>query len=216
MGTPYEETNSRPQPKKMDIRSILNPECNVNEIAFGRDHQYQQHPCVQCCFCPPRQVREPSIHTWSCSSPQNKNENHKNLTRRATWPGTEHTGNEEQTIHACRPRARSNEDEEMSFIWYQRAQLGRPWRNVCESFNDQFPNSERRRLPGLQYKLYRFLKRRNYPSMRGKRQIIDRKIAAGEPAPALRVIEWTKKWYPWMGESKNPSFNRSSPPQDLP
>ncbi|KAJ5569216.1 hypothetical protein N7450_011702 [Penicillium hetheringtonii] len=88
--------------------------------------------------------------------------------------------------------------------------------NVCESFNDQFPNSERRRLPGLQYKLYRFLKRRNYPSMRGKRQIIDRKIAPGEPAPALRVIEWTKTWYLWMGESKNPSFNRSSPPQDLP
>lgn len=70
------------------------------------------------------------ISTWGCWSQQTGHGNSNSLKRRATWSLTDHTGGKELAPYARRSSVGPKKDDEISFIWYHRVELGKT-SNMC-------------------------------------------------------------------------------------
>lgn len=193
------------RPWQMDIRSILNPTIEPSGLPAAEACE-PSAPCIECRFCPPRLSMDHQSVDWEHSSQTLVHADLNILDRCVTWPSAERTGVKARTDHTRRstgPFGSVYSEGEMLFIWYHRVELEKRWKHVLDGFNCQIPYHERRQIQGLQCRFYRFLKRRDYPSTRQQRSIIDKNVACGEPDPCFRVIEWTGKWYPWMYRGQN-------------
>ncbi|PWY92908.1 hypothetical protein BO70DRAFT_21551 [Aspergillus heteromorphus CBS 117.55] len=113
-----------------------------------------------------------------------------------------------------RPPRPKYEEEEMYFIWYHRVDLCQEWKEVRESFNQQFPSRQRRGFQGIQCKFYRFIKEKQCPTLREQRRMRDGDFlreGAGitdSASPRFGVIDWAGVWYPWMRENKEQVLSR--------
>ncbi|PYH29512.1 uncharacterized protein BO87DRAFT_344675 [Aspergillus neoniger CBS 115656] len=117
-----------------------------------------------------------------------------------------------------RPPRPKYEEEEMYFIWYHRVDLCQEWKEVRESFNQQFSSRQRRGFQGIQCKFYRFIKEKKCPTLREQRRLRDGDflregagLAAESGAPRFGVVDWVGIWYPWMRESKEEVLRRRIP-----
>ncbi|PYH94128.1 hypothetical protein BO71DRAFT_241363 [Aspergillus ellipticus CBS 707.79] len=113
-----------------------------------------------------------------------------------------------------RPPRPKYEEEEMYFIWYHRVDLCQEWKEVRESFNQQFPSRQRRGFQGIQCKFYRFIKEKQCPTLREQRRMRDGDFLregaglADSASPRFGVIDWAGVWYPWMRENKDQVLTR--------
>jgi hypothetical protein len=79
---------------------------------------------------------------------------------------TIHAGNEGNSKPQKRARRDEYKEEEVCFVWYMRDCRARNWRDVCDSFNRQFPERQRHGLQGIQCMYYRSKKGKISPSLR--------------------------------------------------
>ncbi|KAJ5150859.1 uncharacterized protein N7482_010111 [Penicillium canariense] len=117
-----------------------------------------------------------------------------------------------------RPPRPKYEEEEMYFIWYHRVDLCQEWKEVRESFNQQFPSRQRRGFQGIQCKFYRFIKEKKCPTLREQRRMRDGEfmregasMGAESGAPRFGVREWANVWYPWMREAQDTVMSQPRP-----
>lgn len=108
-------------------------------------------------------------------------------------------------------------EEESTFIWYHRVDLGLDWRVVLACFNTQFPDRQRSPIHSIQCALYRFMKQKNCPSFRTQDLDLDQEVQSEhyfarqrERASRFGVIACAKTGrYPWMRESPYPLLSAS-------
>jgi len=91
---------------------------------------------------------------------------------------------------APRPKYSLEEDH---FIWYQRIDLEKDWKEVSQAFNEYFQDRHRDGESGLQCRFYRILDSAGIPNIRSLKSSNDKERIAG-----FGLVEQTRYRYSWM------------------
>jgi hypothetical protein len=91
---------------------------------------------------------------------------------------------------APRPKYSLEEDH---FIWYQRIDLEKDWKEVSQAFNEYFQDRHRDGESGLQCRFYRILDSAGIPNIRSLKSSNDKERIA-----RFGLVEQTRYRYNWM------------------
>lgn len=91
---------------------------------------------------------------------------------------------------APRPKYSMEEDH---FIWYQRIDLEKDWKEVSHAFNEHFRDRHRDGESGLQCRFYRILDAAGIPNIRSLKNSNDKERIA-----QFGLVEQTQYRYAWM------------------
>lgn len=91
---------------------------------------------------------------------------------------------------APRPKYSMEEDH---FIWYQRIDLEKDWKEVSQAFNEHFRERHRDGESGLQCRFYRILDAAGIPNIRALKNSNDKERIA-----LFGLVEQTRYRYSWM------------------
>ena len=125
--------------------------------------------------------RTTHIHPSSFQGSQNLNRHSTNA-----WARSSRT-------QESRPSRPKYTQEEGHFIWYQRIDLGKDWKEVSHAFNDHFPAHPRDGESGLQCRFYRILECEGIPNIRS--------LGSGDDNQRLLqygLVRYTRYRYSWM------------------
>lgn len=173
-GDPHSTDNPKlPLPQSQDFQQVRNmpsnqpsPPTNPNSLICRVDQQQQQPP-------PPA---NPDMTT-----PQNRALSESS---RAT--------SRSQSAQTRPPRPKYSMEED-HFIWYQRIDLEKDWKEVSQAFNEYFRDRHRDGESGLQCRFYRILDAAGLPNIRSLKNSNDKERIAH-----FSLVKQTPYRYGWM------------------
>jgi hypothetical protein len=101
-------------------------------------------------------------------------------------------GSMPRSTHPRAPRPKYSVEED-HFIWYQRIDLEKDWKEVSQAFNEYFQDRHRDGESGLQCRFYRILDSAGIPNIRSLKSSNDK-----ERIDRFGLVEQTRYRYSWM------------------
>lgn len=105
---------------------------------------------------------------------------------------TSRTGSASRSSQPRPPRPKYSEEED-HFIWYQRIDLEKDWKEVSHAFNAHFQDRHRDGESGLQCRFYRILDANGVPNIRSLKNSNDKERIA-----QFGLVKQTRHRYGWM------------------
>lgn len=102
------------------------------------------------------------------------------------------TGSISRSTQPRAPRPKYSVEED-HFIWYQRIDLEKDWKEVSQTFNEYFQDRHRDGESGLQCRFYRILESAGIPNIRSLKSSNDKERIA-----RFGLVEQTRYRYSWM------------------
>lgn len=102
------------------------------------------------------------------------------------------TGSTSRSTQPRAPRPKYSAEED-HFIWYQRIDLEKDWKEVSHSFNEYFRDRHRDGESGLQCRFYRILDAAGIPNIRSLKNSSDKERIA-----QFGLVQQTRYRYSWM------------------
>ena len=107
-------------------------------------------------------------------------------------PVPSRTGSFSRSAQPRAPRPKYSIEED-HFIWYQRIDLEKDWKEVSQAFNEHFRDRHRDGESGLQCRFYRILDAAGIPNIRSLKNSNDKERIA-----LFGLVEQTRYRYSWM------------------
>jgi hypothetical protein len=115
-----------------------------------------------------------------------------NVKQRRTSSASSRTGSVSRSTQPRAPRPKYSVEED-HFIWYQRIDLDKDWKEVSHAFNEHFFDRHRDGESGLQCRFYRTLSAAGIPNIRSLKNSSDKERIA-----QYGLVKLTRHRYKWM------------------
>lgn len=187
-------------PERMSIDWLLNEDDQSASVQDGSPslpqshetrHTQQQESWAAHSYLRPV---SPSTNTLFSIVGQSQNSAHASLTvrqhRTASVSSRTSSLSRPSQPRAPRPKYSMEEDH---FIWYQRIDLEKDWKEVSHAFNEYFRDRHRDGESGLQCRFYRILDAAGVPNIRSLKNSNDKERIA-----QFGLVRQTRYRYTWM------------------
>lgn len=188
-------------PGRMSINWLLNED---EEQAFSRDHRL---PVAQSHEARHDQAEEPWVAYSNArvnpptttnaflyrANQQQCHSAHSNTVRQQRGSSVmSRTSSVSKSTQPRAPRPKYSAEED-HFIWYQRIDLEKDWKEVSQAFNEYFRDRHRDGESGLQCRFYRILDAAGIPNIRSLKNSNEKERIA-----QFGLVEQTRYRYSWM------------------
>ncbi|KAF7510160.1 hypothetical protein GJ744_007059 [Endocarpon pusillum] len=188
-------------PGRMSINWLLNEDA---EPGFDRDQRLPYSQGQEDCWAENQEARsaDPQLRTDTPSSntllyrfnQQHYQSAQPNLAVRQHHASSvsSRAGSISKSTQPRAPRPKYSVEED-HFIWYQRIDLEKDWKEVSQAFNEYFHDRHRDGESGLQCRFYRILDSAGIPNIRSLKNSNDKERIA-----RFGLVEQTRYRYSWM------------------
>lgn len=187
---------------RVSINSLLNedegpgnPQDLHVPVAHCQEGQRTQGQDPQCAFTNPPTAPTNTDNVPHQVSQQEYDSAHPDLTLPQTHDSPILSGKTRSIPRSTQPRAHRPKysKEEDHFIWYQRIDLKKDWKEVSQAFNEHFRDRLRDGESGLQCRFYRILDAAGIPNVRRLKSSND-----AERIAQFGLVAQTPYRYSWM------------------